>query len=132
LQVLRLDHVNVRTVLFAETMAFYTEILRLKRYDSASGAARAQNAWLGDDQGEVMIHLNGATADEASSLTRLPNSLDHFALRCVGLRQFRDHLAANDVPFEHRRLPDRAMDQLIIYDPNGVKIELSFVDEPTG
>jgi len=122
-----LDHVNIVTSSFTETVSFYETKLGLVSRPGVSSVNRTENSWLETQQGVVVIHVNGpldSTAPPAGATGRL----DHFALRCHDLAGMTQRLETSGTTFEQRRIAARAMTQLILYDPNGIKVELTFID----
>ena len=52
--------------------------------------------------------------------------LDHMAFSASGLKDVKDRLDANRVPYELRRVPGSNVWQLFCLDPSGAKVELDF------
>ena len=52
--------------------------------------------------------------------------LDHMAFSASGLKDVKDRLDANRVPYELRRLPGSGLWQLFCHDPSGATVELDF------
>lgn len=127
MRILKIDHINIRTPLFEETLAFYEDCLGMQRGPSASAHGRPLNLWLYAD-GVPLIHVNGPTGDEIVAEAGVKSRLDHVALACAGLAQWRAHLAARGIPFREARLQGRDVTQINLHDPNGVKIELQFAE----
>jgi catechol 2,3-dioxygenase-like lactoylglutathione lyase family enzyme len=125
-----LDHVNICTPLFEETIQFYERSLGLVRQQGASSQNRLLNSWLATPQGGVVIHVNGPALG-ASTAASESSRLDHFAFRCNNLKIFMRRLEAAGTPFEQRRIEARSITQLVLYDPNGIKVELTFLDGET-
>lgn len=127
MRILKIDHVNIRTPLFEETLRFYEDYLGMQRGPAGSVHGRPQNLWLYAD-GVPLIHVNGLTGDETVAEVGVKSRLDHFALNCSDLGDWRAHLTALGVPFREARLQGREVTQLNLLDPNGVKIELQFAE----
>ena len=129
MRVTRLDHVNIHTAQFDESLRFYTEVIGLVS-GSIPGALAApsgeppRGAWLYDTGGHPMLHLirSAAHVPEAS----IPARLDHFAIACEDLEGYAERFAQNAVPFERVSYPQFGIFQLVVHDPNGIKIELGF------
>ncbi|MDO6415566.1 VOC family protein [Sphingomonas sp. BIUV-7] len=132
MRVVRLGHVNIRTPAFDETIAFYETCLGLRAGPAVSSVARPQNVWLHNEAGDPIIHVNGPMGDEAVYPEGAGSRLDHFALDCTGLDACIARLEANGVPFQRIRLEARGMSQLNLFDPNGLKVELTFSDRDEG
>lgn len=127
MRILKIDHINIRTPLFEETLAFYEDCLGMQRGHAASAHGRPLNLWLYAD-GVPLIHVNGPTGDEIVAEAGVNSRLDHVALACSGLPKWRAHLTARAIPFREMRLQGRDVTQLNLHDPNGVKIELQFAE----
>ena len=129
MRVTRLDHVNILSPHFEQSLHFYTEVIGLVS-GSIPGALAApsgeppRGAWLYDTGGHPMLHLirSAAHTPEAS----IPARLDHFAIACEDLEGYAERFAQNAVPFERVSYPQFGIFQLVVHDPNGIKIELGF------
>jgi catechol 2,3-dioxygenase-like lactoylglutathione lyase family enzyme len=55
--------------------------------------------------------------------------IDHLAFRATGLDETIGRLRDLGIDFTERRVDDEGLYQLFLFDPNGVKIELSFAAE---
>lgn len=124
----RLDHVNILTPCFAETVAFYDRALGLVQVPAGSATMRAQNAWLAAADGVALIHVNGPAPGEPVPDAGTASRLNHFALSCEGLAAMRLRLDEAGVTWEERRIEARAITQINVRDPNGILVELTFVD----
>jgi len=123
-----LDHINIRTSLFHETASFYEDVLGLSRVVAAMATGREQNIWLAVGDAAV-IHLNGVGEDEDPASNPCDSRIDHFALRADDIASFRELFERRDIPYQERKLSGRPLRQLVIHDPNGLKVELVFDDE---
>lgn len=132
MRVERLGHVNIRTPAFAETIAFYETCLGLRAGPAASAQNRPQNVWLYDEAGDPIIHVNGPLAHEIVPPHGGASRLDHFALDCSGLDSCIARLETHGVAFQRTRIAARALTQLTLIDPNGIKVELTFADPDEG
>lgn len=129
MKVKRLDHVNIRTPVFEESLRFYTEALGLRPgpmpgiLQSPAGEA-ARGAWLYDASGCPIVHLIRAAPD--TTLTATPASFDHLGLACEEPERYAEHLARLGIPVQRVAFPQYGILQLVVHDPNGIKIELAF------
>ena len=80
----------------------------------------APSAAQADDNQKTYL---GRTSQDTGTGT---GALDHVAFRATGLKHMREHLKAHGVAFSERRASDRALYQLFLTDPNGIKIEINF------
>jgi len=128
-RVTRLDHVNIHTAQFDESLRFYTEVIGLVNglipgALAAPAGEAPRGAWLYDAGGHPMLHLIRSTAHapEAS----IPARLDHFAIACEDLEGYAARFERLALPFERVSYPQFGIFQLVVHDPNGIKIELGF------
>jgi len=122
-----LCHVNVRTRRFDETVSFYERVLGLTASPGGSAVGRAETTWMRDQAGRALVHVNGLLPDEPEPITAAA-ALDHFAFRCTGLDEILSRLSGLGVAYQRRRLEHLGIVQVVVHDPNGVKIELAFDD----
>jgi len=112
-----LDHVNINTKNLEETRRFFVEVL-----DFTVGPrpdVPVPGYWLYSG-GRPIIHL----VDMDPQTGQGP--LDHFALSVNDHDAMRAHLERLGVPYREVHLPDGTIKQLVILDPNGVRVELNW------
>jgi catechol 2,3-dioxygenase-like lactoylglutathione lyase family enzyme len=124
----KIDHVNLLTAHFDETVGFYEAALGMTRTVPASAVQREQNAWLCGADGSALIHVNGPLSGETVPAIGQQSRLNHFALACTGLDAARARLDAAGVVYQQRRIEPRGITQLNLRDPNGILVELTFFD----
>jgi catechol 2,3-dioxygenase-like lactoylglutathione lyase family enzyme len=121
----RLGHVNIRTVKLAETVAFYENVLGFRRGEAPTMDDQSTNAWMYDGEGRPCVHVNSLRPGE-----RLRpgdgSCLDHVAFDCEDEPAVRTTLERAGIPFARKEFPRARLVQLVVHDPNGVKVELSF------
>jgi catechol 2,3-dioxygenase-like lactoylglutathione lyase family enzyme len=140
----KLQHYNIRTTRFDETVAFYRDVLGMQNAIPPNAPEGTPPAWIYDDSGDPIVHLmsidpNDPEKDYAArssfrggSDQRYPpgfsgsGSIDHIALECEGWDEIKSRLQKHDVPFWENHLPKMNFRQLFICDPNGVTLELNF------
>ncbi|MCZ7656477.1 MAG: VOC family protein [Xanthobacteraceae bacterium] len=117
-----LDHYNIRTRRFPETVQFYTEVLGLTNGERPNFSF--PGAWL-YSEGRAVVHLVDLSP---SGEAQKPDSgvVHHIAFVSRGFDAMKRHLAARKVAFETREVPGGALWQIFIRDPNGVMIELNY------
>jgi catechol 2,3-dioxygenase-like lactoylglutathione lyase family enzyme len=122
-----LGHINIRTTRMEDTLAFYEALLGFRRGVAATNPDPAVNMWLHDSAGRASIHVNLLLAGEP--LRDGMSALDHVAFNCSDMAAFEAKLRAMDVPY--RVAPTRVpqLIQLVLADPNGIKVELTFGHE---
>jgi len=128
-RVTRLDHVNIHTARFDDSLRFYTEVIGLVNGPipgalAAPAGEPPRGAWLYDAGDTPMLHLirSAAHTPDAS----IPARLDHFAIACEDLEGYAERFERHGVPFERVSYPQFGIFQLVVHDPNGIKIELGF------
>jgi catechol 2,3-dioxygenase-like lactoylglutathione lyase family enzyme len=117
-----LDHYNLRTRNFKETVRFYEDILGLE--NGARPNFSFPGAWMYSD-GKPVVHLvDISPTDEAQK----PDSgvVHHIAFISRGFKGMKERLAGKKVEFAARVVPGNALWQIFITDPNGVVIELNY------
>ena len=123
-----LGHVNIRTARMEETCAFYETVLGFRRVIAHTNPDPAQNVWLADDAGMPSLHVNAFRPDE-SVPDENRSCLHHFAFNCPDPTAMAGRLEAAGITYEvvHTRVP--GLVQYNLYDPNGVRVELTFGHE---
>jgi catechol 2,3-dioxygenase-like lactoylglutathione lyase family enzyme len=117
-----LDHYNLRTRKFPETVQFYTEVLGLENGQRPNFSF--PGAWL-YSEGRAVVHLvDIAPSGEAQK----PDSgvVHHIAFVSRGYNAMKQSLATKGVQFDTREVPGGDLWQIFIRDPNGVMIELNY------
>ena len=134
---MRLDHVNIRTRCLAETVRFYREVIGLREAPLPSGRP---GAWMHDSSGQPVVHITAADAGSAAAQAALdahlgtkdPASLhgsgaiDHVAFDAASVEVFRARLDALGLSYQEREVPQFALKQLFLSDPNGITVEVNF------
>ncbi|MDA0260761.1 MAG: VOC family protein [Proteobacteria bacterium] len=115
----KLEHYNIVTEKLDETVAFYVEVVGLENGHRPNFAF--PGAWLYAGE-EPVVHLMqlGETREGGSG------AIDHVAFRGGDYAGYKTHLEAKGIAYDERFVPDAAMHQLFITDPNGVKVEINF------
>ncbi len=117
-----LDHVTVHTARLGEMTGFYTEVLGLR--PGARPPFSFGGAWLYCD-GHAALHL----VERHEVLDAGDPRIEHFAFRAEGLAEFLAHLRALDVAYRTAVVPEFAIRQVHIRDPDGNHIEIAFGPE---
>lgn len=132
-----LEHYNIRTTCFAETVRFYTAALGLKRGHYPGKIL--PGAWIYDENDVPVVHIVDLDrndpeavrkADEAT-VTRAPDSLrgsgaiDHIAFLASGYDDFCARLAGQGISYKQRDV-QAGLRQIYVMDPNEILIELNF------
>jgi catechol 2,3-dioxygenase-like lactoylglutathione lyase family enzyme len=123
-----IGHINIRTERLEETIAFFGAVFGFTRGDAATMPSQDGNAWLFDDMGTPLIHLNRPRAGAASGSTA-DGALDHVAFNCDDLPAMRARLEAAGIAYTEVQTRVPGLVQLNCTDPNGVRLELAFGHE---
>ncbi len=125
----RIGHINIRTPLLEETLAFYEAVFDLVRGRASTMADQSRNAWLYDDDGRAIIHVNmppeGAPAPPEGPSGRL----DHVAFDCRDADAMERRLTALGIAYRRRGTRVPGLTQIVLEDPNGLNLELAFGTE---
>lgn len=119
---LSLGHVTVRSADFERTRRFYCDLLGMR--PGPRPAIREPGAWYYVG-GEAVLHVLPRTAGSPGA----GGAVDHFALNANDRHAFEQRLRAADQPFESWRLADTDTWQILLTDPDGVRVELSFAGD---
>lgn len=115
----RLDHATINTRRLPETIAFYGHFLDLKpgwRPDFGF-----PGAWLYPADGDyAIVHLIQTGAENPGGM------FDHIAFRGENLSAYLEKVDAAEGWFQALPVPGTPYAQVHHYDPNGVKIEVTF------
>ncbi len=115
-----LDHYTVCARDLNASIDFYESVLGLKRGKRPN--FNFPGAWLYAGAAPI-VHLVGDRAKDQPGTT---GHLDHIAFLCRDLPAFRERLKQLGQIFDERRVPDQAIIQLFLIDPDGIKVELNF------
>lgn len=141
MMVRRLEHYNIRTTKFAETVKFYDDALGMKCKRAPMAPAEFPATWIYDDSGVAAIHLTPVDpADPVASYAKISayrgsepdasftgsGAIDHVAFECEGLEEIKARLSSMKVKFVENNFPSFNLTQLFLKDPNGVTLELNF------
>src|SRR5579875_261763 len=140
-----LDHVNIVTKKFAETIRFYTEVLGMKNAGLPGGMVSNKNASICDDNNNAVLHVQGVDPDDPqptfdSIRRRLGNlrtsigledldgsaSIEHVAFACSDYEAVRSRLASHGLEMRFNEVPQMSLRQIFVNDPNGITLELNF------
>lgn len=118
---LSLGHVTVRSADFARTERFYCGLLGMQPGPRPAIPVPGRWLYVGD---AAVLHVlpRAAWARPGGAGT-----IDHFALNADDRPAFEQRLRAAGQPFESRRLADSDTWQIFLTDPDGARVELSFV-----
>lgn len=114
------DHVNLRTAQLSEMIAFYGEVLDLHPGKRADFDFPGAWLYLGDQGLIHLVEVNAPVAAQ-SNLT-----LEHFAFRATGLKDFRALLDSKNIDHRLATVPGIPIVQVNFHDPDGNHIHVDF------
>lgn len=137
----KLDHYSIRTADVQRAIRFYENALGF--CVGPRPPFKFSGAWLygtiqsGDAIGSAVVHLIGIDPDDSSGLSdylgdKSPSvasgsgALDHVAFVATDIAETYARLMRYQIPFRERKVPDMALHQIFIDDPDGVTIELNY------
>ena len=118
-----IDHFNIRTRDLDRLCEFYTKVLGLEIGDRPP--FDSPGVWLYAG-GHPILHVGIAEDGGADVDNTLP--LDHIALHAEGLADTVERLDGAGIEYRMSDVPGRAMKQIFVRDPDGVTIELNFIN----
>jgi catechol 2,3-dioxygenase-like lactoylglutathione lyase family enzyme len=121
-----LQHINIRAADVERTRDFYVRVLGLRVGDRPPFTSTGYWLYLGT---EPVIHLVQKTADEPESDANT-GAIDHIAFRGVDLEGTRRTLVHEGITFREAVVGRDNGIQLFVDDPDGVRIELNFQQDP--
>ena len=133
--VLALDHVNVRSVDPARTIAFFRDALQMRVGAPPGMTPSDKFAWIFDDNDLPVVHIASADADYPTDATRPfearsgSGAIHHVALRCGDFDAMRDRLAALGLDFRANHVPQMSLRQIFVREPTDSLLELNFAGE---
>jgi len=140
----KLEHYNIRTTRYDDTVAFYRQVLGMRSGRPPGVPEEAPPTWLYDESGQAVVHLipvdpkdpegsyskvirfRGAPTEQSPVSFIGSGSIDHVAFACEGWEEMVARLRAQNVSYTENHLTRFNLRQLFIIDPNGVTLELNF------
>lgn len=129
----RLDHISVRTLDVEATRAFYEDVLGLAK--GWRPDFPFPGVWLYEGE-RAVVHVIGIDPDDASGLQDYlgdrqsdgqgSGMFDHVAFFCNDLDGMRRSFEDRKLEFRERTVPNLALHQIFLTDPNGITVELNF------
>jgi len=133
------DHVNIVTDDLAATARFYAEVLGLEPRHGPPPSRPDQVCWIYDARGRPILHVVARSARLSSpsaagfdpaAAEHKTGVIDHVSLSCDGLTEMIERLERLGLPFRLSPIPRLNLTQVFIHDPNGLLLELNFVEPP--
>lgn len=125
----RIGHINIRTPLLEETLAFYERLFDLVRGPASTMADPDRNAWLYDQDGRGIIHVNMPPQGEPVPEIGARGRMDHIAFDCRDPDAMEARLKAAGISYLRRETRVAGLTQIVLKDPNGITLELAFGTE---
>lgn len=132
MEILRLDHVNLRTTQIDVMIAWYTDILGM--HIGVRPNFRFDGVWMytGDLAAVHLVTLEASkdvdvTSNNIDSKAGL--KLEHFAFAATGLNQFVEKLEQKDIAYRRADIPDINVIQINLWDPDGNHVHLDFIND---
>jgi len=126
----RLDHYFVYAADLEVSRRFYAEVLGLESGPRPNFDFPGYWFYL---EGRPVVHMGNETfaggyitEDAPRTLSGSTGPVDHIAFRATDIDSFEQRLRARDVVYQRREVPDFALSQLFVKDPDGLTIELNF------
>ncbi|WP_242127388.1 VOC family protein [Sphingobium sp. Sx8-8] len=138
-----LEHYNIRTTRFEETVHFYTAVLGLKRGHYPGRIL--PGAWIYDEKDVPVVHIadmnpfdeellrkaDAQTVGRPVTTLHGSGAIDHIAFLAVDYVAFCRKLDEMSLVYKPRDVQD-GLRQIYIFDPNGILIELNFHESKEG
>lgn len=128
-----LDHVNVRCADIDKSIAFYETMLGMTVEPPPGAVDMRQNAWIVAKDGRSVVHLNLATpgADflkDSRDWSDVSGSgrVHHVAFECSDYDGVRKTLGEAGLALRFNDVPEIALRQIFVHDPDGILVELNF------
>jgi catechol 2,3-dioxygenase-like lactoylglutathione lyase family enzyme len=126
--IMKIDHVNIRTPRFDETVRFYSDVLNMT---AGPAPGSGGGTWIYDERGHAVVHLSvhgvrRMPGDNSARQAAAEGSgvVHHIAFECVDHDAFVARLTKQGVAFERNFTPN--VHQVFLRDPNDILIELNF------
>jgi catechol 2,3-dioxygenase-like lactoylglutathione lyase family enzyme len=116
----RISHVALNCANLAKSCSFYENALGFKVKVMNEPGYTAACAYIGDD---AVLHLIERGVDQAPGTRGL---IDHYAIEATDLREMLARLTKAGLEFHENPLPVMSIHQVVVRDPDGVKVELYF------
>lgn len=143
MRISRIDHYNIRTLCFAETVRFYEEALGMQAGPAPMAPQGSRPSWLYDNSGNPLVHLtsidpedpsghyariSGYRGNDTDAAFHGSGAIDHMGLACEGYEEFRDRFTKLGIQFVENSFPEAGIRQIFVRDPNGITLELNFTE----
>ena len=129
--IIGISHLAVRTRDLASTTAFYARVLGLQEVERPK-SMDFPGTWIAvpTEVGSAILHVYAGAAAGLDGTTHIGNDqgmIDHLALDARGFHTLRERFRQFGLSWREQHREGRSVWQLFVHDPNGIKIELSFL-----
>jgi catechol 2,3-dioxygenase-like lactoylglutathione lyase family enzyme len=129
-----LDHVNIRSSYYEESIRFYRDALGLQ-ITEPPGQDRSDAVWIRSGDGRAAIHL-GRSVPGPDFLGETPTPtgtsgsarVHHIAFECSDYSDMRSRLLERGLGPKFNEVEAIGLRQIFVRDPNGILIELNYRD----
>ena len=115
-----IDHITINSADLAQTRAFYVGLLGFTMQKRSSATESGAWLFLGD---HPFVHVRNRRAEQAPDTTGF---VDHIAFAATDVEATRARLANAGATFRENIRPDLGIHQIVLSDPDGIKVELNF------
>lgn len=140
----KLEHYNIRTMKFDETVRFYVDALGMRIDRAPMAPVDLPPTWIYDDSGVAVVHLTPVdAADPKASYAKMSQyrggsdfagppsfhgsgAIDHVAFECEGYDEIVARLKSRNITHVENDFSQYGLRQVFVRDPNGVTLELNF------
>ena len=122
MQILKLDHVNVRTANLEAMVSWYAEILGFQ--SGYRPHFPFPGAWLYIGE-TVVVHLVSVDAEPGAG-SEVDLKLEHFVFTATGANRFERKLNKLSEPYRKGTVDDIGITQYNVWDPDGNHIHIDF------
>ncbi|MEM8836511.1 MAG: glyoxalase [Pseudomonadota bacterium] len=119
-----LAHIAVKTARPVETAGFYRDVLGFE--DAPRPPFKFPGFWMRPRTSSQEAIFHFISIDEDPNGLNGTGAVDHIALGAAGFQTMKERLSHFGLAFRERAVPDMALWQIFVYDPNGILIELNF------
>jgi catechol 2,3-dioxygenase-like lactoylglutathione lyase family enzyme len=123
-----LFHVAIRTQDLDATVAFYTRVLGMALDERPP--FDFPGAWIKPNipgaGATIHVYAGSAAISDDGVYQTGTAAVDHVSILAHGLNDYRKACRELGLPWRENRVPKLPLDQLFVYDPNGILLELTF------
>ena len=114
-----LDHYNINTSNIERSVAFYEDVLGLRKGARPDFGVPGAWLYLGETAVVHLIKLDHQGENGGGAI-------DHVAFRASGYDEMRANLQRRAIKFSEMAVPGFSVRQIFVHDPDGVKVELNY------